>query len=757
LQCLYVAPLKALCRDVRVNLKQALRTLGANLRVGMRTGDTSWRVRQRQLIDPPAILITTPESLAQMLAQESAQQLFRDLRWVVVDEIHALVGNKRGADLAVSVERIEFLRSQSDQTHLQRIGLSATCAPLSSVARFLVGAGRSCTVAAVADATAKQFTIEPLFEDLDYAPGWIATLLDRLERELADCRTTLIFTNTRNLAERLTWALRRRYPERHDDIAVHHSAISAARRRVVERRLKQEKLWIAVSSTSLELGIDIGSVDQVVFVHPPGGVVRLLQRVGRSGHRPGEPRRGLLLTAGPNELLEAVVTASSGRDGLIEPVRIVDSPLDVLCQQIIGMAMTGRWTAEAALELTRRAAPYSGLAWDDFQACLDYLSGRRRDGTVWLPSRLRWEGDHFTVADAQTAKLLRRNLGSILTDDSCAIKLRAPTDEDETHTQSLGEIDQAYADRLQLGDRFVLDGRCLELKKRESAALLVEEVFGRPQIPRWPGNGVPMSRELARRIFLFRVQAAEALRDGDDVFRRWLGDEYHLDEPAIDALERYSQSQETVSEVPTLSALSIEAVAMQIGTEYFVHTPLSRSANDALCRVLLQRLRKTKNGNAIALAADLGFYVLIYNRDLTSPEAWRASLGPHQFANDFDNHLHTSDLLGKHFAAVVQTGLMVLRNPAGWKRKVGGRDWTERRLFEQICQSDPEFVLLRQARREAVDSTCDLAAALAFAESLASMPIRVRHLAQPSPFGESFLNAGIPGASIAGEPIRESA
>jgi ATP-dependent Lhr-like helicase len=282
------------------------------------------------------------------------------------------------------------------------------------------------------------FVIEPLDDQLAYSPGWLATLVDRLERELTPDRTTLIFTNTRNLAERVTWALRRRYPDRHDEIAVHHSAIAPARRRVVERCLKQGRLWIAVSSTSLELGIDIGAVDQVVFVHPPGDVARLIQRVGRSGHRPGQPRRGLILTASPSELLEAAVTAGSGRDGLIEPVQTIDSPLDVLCQQLVGMAMTGLWSVDAAFDLVRRAAPFQRLTRRDFDDCVDYLAGRQRDGTKWLPPRLHMEGNAFTIRDARTAKLMRRNLGTILTEDACAIRMRAPTVTDASRTQALG-------------------------------------------------------------------------------------------------------------------------------------------------------------------------------------------------------------------------------------------------------------------------------------------------------------------------------
>ncbi len=741
LQCLYVAPLKALCRDVGVNLKKAWRSLRRTgnftdraMRIGLRTGDTSQRVRRRHLRHPPAILLTTPESLAQMLAHSPSREMLQSVRWLVLDEIHALVANKRGADLAICAERLDLLAGGQ----LKRIGLSATCAPLTAVAEFLAGAGRACAIAQVADATEKHLVVEPLFENLEYSPGWIAALIDRIAPELAANATTMIFTNTRNLAERLTYALRRRYPSRKHEIAVHHSAISAARRRVVERRMKQGRLWTVVTSTSLELGIDIGTVDQVIFVHPPGGVVRLLQRVGRSGHRPGEPRRGLLLTASPGELLETAVTAGSGRDGQIEAVRPIEAPLDVLCQQLVGMAMTERWSPDDAFAFVRQAAPFRKLERCDFDDCLDYLSGRRRDGTPWLPARLRWQDGAFTIADERTARLLRRNLGTILTEDACAIRLRDPAEDDADRTRALGEVDLSYAERLQPGDRFVLDGRCLELKTREHAALVVEEVFGRPQIPRWLGAGVPMPGELARRIFLFRERAGEWLRDGDEALRQWLHDEYHLSNSACRALTRYLQEQESRSEIPTLQTCLIECVSMQSCSEFYLHTPLSRSANEALARVFVHRFQRA-NVKALASPADLGVHVVVVSSAPISLSSWRTALHGDRFSEVLHEHLRSSELLPQSFARVAQTGLMVLKNPLGRKRKVGGKDWAERRLFEQIRMASPDFVLLRQAEAEALSSQCDLATALAYAEQLVSLPIRIRHLAAPSPFGESLL------------------
>src|SRR5262249_29308993 len=262
---------------------------GASLRVGIRTGDTSQRLRKRLLSDPPAILATTPESLAILLTQPAALAIFQNVRWVVVDEIHALAANKRGADLSLSLERLEALlaecRLRAEERGLQRIGLSATCAPLETAGRFLVGANRTCGLGGGGEHPPLELRIEPL-EEANRIGQFLPRLLERLEPELEHNRTTLIFTNVRSPAQRFTWALRRRYPDWAEEIAVHHSSLSAARRRWVERRLKHGRLRVAVSSTSLELGIDIGSVDGVILVHPPGGVVRLLQRIGRAGHSP---------------------------------------------------------------------------------------------------------------------------------------------------------------------------------------------------------------------------------------------------------------------------------------------------------------------------------------------------------------------------------------------------------------------------------------------------------------------------------------
>jgi ATP-dependent Lhr-like helicase len=752
-RCLYVAPLKALLNDVRKALRTACHRLQPflppgqrTLRIALRTGDTSARSRRLLYREPPDILLTTPETLAVLLSQAASGTLFGGLRWIVVDELHALAPNKRGADLAVSLERLTELAS----SELQRVGLSATCGPLDEAARFLVGVGRRCTVAHVADTAPLHLLVEPLPVPSSPAPGggFLNALVDRLAPELRAHRSTLVFANTRSLAERLSWALRRRCPDLDAAIAVHHSALAAVRRRRIEQRFKRGRLRAVVSSTSLELGIDIGSVDLVVLVHPPGGVVRLLQRVGRSGHAPSGTRRGLVLTATPAELLEAAVTAASGRSAQCEPLRLPAAPLDVLCQQLLGLAAYGPWSADDAFALVRRAHPYRDLDRRDFDDCLHYLSGRSTrpaatgEPADWLPPRLSWDDDVFRLCDARTARLVRRNLGTILAEEPRPVLLEpaATADPDDFAPSPfpIGSVEEAFADSLQPGTRFLLDGRCLEFRRHEGGALLVQEVVGRPSVPRWTGDGLPLSAELARRLYLLRQQAREALLHTPAALRELLDSDYALSADAAGEVVAYFQRQECVSEIPDAAACLVEAVHTEASSDYYVHTPLNRAGNDALARVAVLRLARDHGRSATSLVADLGFALSLRAGTDLDPDALRSLLRVDGFETDLDAALARSETLRERFRRSAIVGLMLLRNPLGQRRRVGGPDWAERRLFDQVQTTDPDFVLLRQARREVRAEVCDAGAARVFLEELPRLRLCCRRLAQPSPFVEAW-------------------
>jgi ATP-dependent Lhr-like helicase len=740
LSCLYVSPLKALSADTERTLATHLEEIGALLpgsslpRLAVRSGDSTAAERRRLWRHPPDILLTTPESMAVLLSQAKAPQLFAGLRWVVVDEVHALAASKRGADLALSLERL----TQLARGRLQRIGLSATATPLTEAARWL--AGDCCAIARAAEAAPLRLTLVPLEE----GGHFLAKLVDRLMPEIRGNRSTLVFTNNRRLAEQLGWALRRNLPEIQAEIAVHHSSLAAERRRYVEEEFKQGRLRAVISSTSLELGIDIGFIDIVVLVHPPGDVIRLLQRIGRAGHAPDRGGRGLVLTATEAELLEAAVTAASGHAGQCEPLRIPAYPLDVLCQHILGMAAAQSCSADAMFDLFRRAAPYRGLSRRDFDDCLAYLgvSSGSRSTRLDLPPRLRGEPASFTILNQRTARLLQRNLGTILADPVYEVWLSA--DGPRNDELQIGEVDRAFAERLSPGVRFLLDGRCLQVRsiRPDESRLRVEEVAGRPIVPRWGGSAWPLSTELAQRLYLLRVQAAEALRDGSETLAELLRREYTLDDAAIGVLAAYFQRQECVSEIPDAASCLVEIVAHDGGFDCYFHTPLNRLGNDALARVGVHRLARDWGRAADSLVADLGFALLIHGGldgdHSRTADLLRKVLAANNFEEDLESALQDSAVLRERFQSVAQTGLMLLRAPLGQTRRVGGRDWGARRLFDKIQAYDRDFVLLRQARREILSEWCDAAAARRYVRELEQMPLRCRLLSYPSPFVESW-------------------
>lgn len=753
-RCLYLTPLKALGNDVRRNLRRCLHGLtalapeAAALRVRVRTGDTSARARRNLLLEPPDVLLTTPESLAVLLTQRTATGLFGGLTWVVVDEVHALAETKRGADLALSLERLQELAGGT----LQRIGLSATCAPLADAARFLVGTHRPCTVADAGPGSPLHLTVEPLrpaetatpHPDGPHPRSFLGRLVERLRPELEANRTTLVFTNVRSLAERLAWALRRRFPDWAEQIAVHHSALAITRRRAAERALKEGRLRVVVSSTSLELGIDVGTVDGVVLIHPPGGVVRLLQRVGRAGHRPGRARRGLVLTSSAAELLEASVTAAASQSGQYEPLRVPVYPLDVLCQQLLGMAALRPWEPAAALALVRRAYPYRDLGERDFDDCLRYLSGLDADGRPWLPARVYRDEGRFRIADERTARLLRRNLGTILAEIQRSVCLAPPPTPDglEPGRIPVGQVDEAFADRLNPGDRFLLDGRCLELKYTDGPALVVEEVAGRPVAPRWAGDAWPLSADLARRLYVLRVRAAETLLHGPDALADLLRRDYGLAGDALETLVGHFVHQECASEIPDTATCLVECLRTEYAVEYRVHTDLNRAGNDALARVAVLRLARDMGRSGVSEVADLGFLLVPGSGPDLTPDDVRRLLAAAGFEADLTQALDGSPTLRERFRRVALTGLMLLRNPLGRRRRVGGPDWGALQLFDQVRAAQPDFVLLRQALREVRDGGCDDAAALAFAASLPARTVRLRWLAEVSPLAAAWTQPG---------------
>ena len=582
-------------------------------------------------------------------------------------------------------------------------------------------------------------------------------LIRRVHQETARHRTTVVFANTRVLTEKITLDLRLAEQKAQEArkncepseahagaellVAAHHSALDAVRRREVEQRLKAGQLRTVVSSTSLELGIDIGSVDLAILIGLPGSVVRCLQRVGRSGHRRGAVRRGLLLASTPAELVGGMITTAASRQGLIEPVRPIQAPLDVLCQQLLGMACADECDEATALEILRKSDAFATLTEADFNACLKFLSGElaapagayeidQPDGMRFSRARIWKHRGLFRARNKRVLRWLWSNIGTITSEES--VRVRA-------NGVDLGTVEAAYAERLQTGDRFLLDGRVLEAKSRLGGVLRVDVVQGNPALPRWTSDRQSMSPELALRLANFREVAGTCLiNEGPERLHTWLMGEYRLESSAARVVEALFENQLSQSEIPPSGGLLIEEAPTENGILLAFHAPLARSACEALGRAVCARLGRSVSRNLHLTVADLGWTIRFPDLDKFEEQGLRNLFSPDRFEADVLDGLDRGELVARRFRHVASTALMVLRNPDGGRTRVGGHAWVSQRLFPLVKAACPDHPLIREARREALEDVLDTPAALEFLEQ--DPLIQFRRLEAPSPFCAAWID-----------------
>ncbi len=758
MRCVYVSPLRSLGYDIERNLSAPLeairRALGlakCPVQVGVRTGDTSAHHRRKLRDEPPHLLITTPESLSLMLGQAAWHETWRGVRHLIVDEVHSLVPTKRGADLAVSLERLAD-RAATDPA---RVGLSATCRPAGPVARFLVGPGRACRVVEAPPPDGSPglvLDVESLLKG-DEGPHRGLTyrrLLRRLREATGRARTTVVFANTRAFTEKVTHDLRRELGDGGESVAAHHSALDADRRRQVEAALKAGELKAVVTSTSLELGVDIGHADLSVLIGLPGSASRCLQRVGRAGHAVGVATRGLILAATAAELAGAVVTAEAARAGRVEPLRSPRGPLDVLCQQLIGMACGGEWSADDAYALVRESAPMADLTRADFDACLAFLAGELpspagafepEPGSAprWTAPRIWKKGGLFGIRSRRVIRWFWSNVGTITSEESVRVQVDG---------EVLGSLEGAYAERLQAGDRFVLDGRALEFRRLEGLVVHARASGGEPNLPRWTSDRQGLSAELARDLAEFRAEAGRVLVDGPSALRSWLGEAHDLGPDEVGVLEALLTAQEQISEIPGAAAVLVEEYPDPTGGGliYAFHAPLGRPASEAMGRATVARLGRRFGRDLNLVVADLGWSIALPEGARLEEADVPALLAADGFEADVLDGLDRGELLARRFRHVAATALMVLRRPEGGRTRVGGLLWVSTRLYPLVKAACPDHPLLREATREVLEDSLDAPTARAW---LASRPtVRFRALAGPSPFASAWIDPGGP------EPIR---
>ncbi len=766
--CVYISPLKALANDIKRNLLQPLQEIESiaekhgrdvKLRVAIRTGDTSSSEKSKMLKQPPHILITTPESFSIALTSPKFGLLLQSVEWVIVDEVHALAESKRGVQLTLALERL------NRKARFARIGLSATVAPLAEVAKFLVGfedpennVPRPCKVVDVRFLKNLDLKVISVAEDLINTPfeklhSSMYKLIDSLVQQH---RTTLIFTNTRSATERVVHHLKTLFPKsytylKEEDatpesaIGAHHGSLSRDLRFMIEERLKQGKLKVVVSSTSLELGIDIGYIDLVLLLGSPKSVARALQRVGRSGHKLHQSSKGRIIVLDRDDLVECALLVKAALEKHIDNIHIPTNCLDVLAQEIIGAVMVEKWNAKELFNTFRKSYNFKNLSWSDFEQVLKYLAGHYASLTdrnvyakIWFDPETNTVGRKGKL----TRMIYMTNIGTIPDESFVLVKVKKPSGE-----AVIGKIDEAFLERLRKGDIFVLGGDTYEfLHARNMTAYVRAAVNKTPTIPSWISEMLPLSFELALMIQRFR-RYMEELFDGkaskQDVLE-FLHNYLNIDEKAARAIYNYFREQYYYSTIPHDKKLVIEHFKQ--GRQHFaiIHSLYGRRVNDVLSRVTAMAVSSLiKQGKDLEIGvSDNGFYlkrvgVLPVSKALSS-------LKPEHVRVLAEKSLERTELLYRRFRHCATRALMILRTYKGSSKTVGRQQRLSRILFSTVKKIDKNFPLIKEAKREILEDLMDVSNAEKVVSWISEGKIRIvdQYVPGPSPFGFNLFAQG---------------
>jgi len=757
---LYISPLRALGYDVEHNVRRPLREMGLLerpdserdrvrrgrirsrfVRTGVRTGDTPTAERRLMLSRPPHILLTTPESLAVMLAMESYRATLRDLRYVVVDEVHALAANKRGAYLSLSLESLEEIA----RAPIRRIGLSATVAPLEIVAEYLVGTERACTI--VDTRSLREISLE-IRAPFTGAMAPLATIARAARSAIDRAGTTLVFTNVRSQTERIAYELRaleggdRASPAvetiegdaapRPSDarIGVHHSALERSVRHRTEARLRAGELRAVVCSASLELGVDIGAIEQVLLVGGARGVVTTLQRVGRAGHSPGALARGVVLAQDRDDIIEAAATRRCIADGAIERIVLPRAPLDVLAQWMLSLVVPERRIEiDAVLEIARRAAPFRGLLREDLLACAAYLGGGGVADDPAHVRRLGFDGHAIWGLGRDASTAFFENVGTIPDERSVPVRIAGE--------RSFGRLEEDFVDRLRVGDVFVLEGRTVRVESIDRTGITTRAHRGRPTVPQWNSHVRGIATPLVEEIERLRDGVERRLEAGERAeAAAWLERRYALDAGLAEKTVSYLEQQRAVSALPHPHRPVIEIYILDALQSAVVLTGIGRRANEALARVAATRVTRLVAGEVSILTDDLGFLVQLPARARLADAQWERLLDERAFERDLRDGLLGSSLLRTHFRYVANTGLLVLRRANGRPLRASSLRWNSGRILDRLVREDERFPLVRETFRSVCEDVLDAERALRYCATLVAPP-RIVHppVASPMSFG----------------------
>jgi ATP-dependent Lhr-like helicase len=734
---IYVSPLRALNNDIRKNLMVPLegierKTEELGIRVGIRTSDTTASEKAKMLRKPPHILITTPESLSIVLNAPKFRTLLDHVNWLIVDEIHSLAGNKRGAHLSLSIERL----CASMQKEPVRIGLSATIHPLEEVARYLVGTERDCIVVDVNAIKETVIEVKSPIDDFIYTPAETANaaMYKLIDEEIEGHNTTLIFTNTRSATERVVFHLKSLFGKKYvDNIEAHHSSISRETRLETEDKLKQGLLKAVVSSTSLELGIDIGSIDLVILLGSPKSSTRLVQRIGRSGHRLSDTSVGHIIVLDRDDMMESVVLAQNARDGKFESISVIKNPLDVLVQHVLGMALERVWGIDEAYAAIRRCYNYSTLEKSDFINVIRYLSGEFSEleakyvyGKIWM------DNGQFGKRGKLARAIYIMNTGTIPDESSAPVFM--------PNEKFIGKLEEGFIERLVPGDIFVLGGNTYEFVNARGSKVFVNPAVGKkPTIPAWFSEMLPLPYESAKDLEIFRHEAV-ALTEKE------LAEKYSLDDITLKAVRNYVLEQKKYGVVPTPDEILVEEYIEDGGLKsYIFHTVAGRKATDALGRAFAGWFSERLKANVRVTINDNGFMITVGRWKHIGEDHIRGalSMSRESFVSHLKEAVSKSELLRRRFKNVSVRGLLVLKRYPGKIISLKKQQFNSDALYRLINLYYPDFPLLKEGYREAMEDAIHQEEAIKCLEDIGKRRlVFLRNREVPTPFGFSIAALG---------------
>jgi ATP-dependent helicase Lhr and Lhr-like helicase len=770
---LYVSPLKALSNDIRRNLEEPLaelRVLATELgypapgvRTAVRTGDTTARERRQAALHPPHVLVTTPESLFILLTSESGRRALRDVRTVIVDEIHAVAADKRGAHLALSLERLEALVAPGT---LQRVGLSATVRPLEVAARMLVGDRPPPEIVDVGQRRDLDLAVVVPEDEL----GAVCTneqwgeLYDRVAALAREHKSTLVFVNTRRLVERVTLHLGERLGA--DAVAAHHGSLSRERRHRAERRLKEGDLRVVVATASLELGIDVGAVELTCLIGSPRSISTGLQRIGRSGHALRATPKGRLFPLTRDQLVECAALVRAARRAEIDAVGMRDAPLDVMAQQIVAATAAEEWDEDQMFALVRRAAPYTALARADFDAVVDMLSegiatSRGRAGAL-----VHRDAVNRRLRGRRGARLAALTSGGAIPDNANYDVVLEP------EGTVIGNVDEDFAIESMAGDIILLGNSSWRIRRVEPGRVRVEDAAGAaPTIPFWLGEGPARTRELSAEVAALREEIAGAAARGDDPAAALMVS-CALDRRGAELLRDYVVAGATaLGGVPTQTRVIAERFFDDAGgMQLVIHAPFGGRINRAWGMALRKRFCRSFDFELQAAATDDGIVL---------------SLGPqHSFpletvfsmlrADDVEELLVQAALQAPMFETRwrwnAMRSLALLRSRGGRRVPPALQRMRAQDLIAAVfpgqtaCQDNhrggpieiPDHPLVRETVRDCLVEAMDAAGLRAVLEALADGRITASGNERPEPsvFAHEILNAN-PYAFLDDAPLEE--